>query len=367
MTEIDFDELDKAVNSLMADTSTPKTSPSSDNSVDESRSSTPTETAQNSSSATKAPLSESKPAAPPLATKRRGQFMDIVRPTATKSTSFPTHRQGVTIAPASSIAPTVSSNNSPARPVDEVAAIVSVEPFESTSPQDASEKATESSSQNSEVTTSSQSEWPDPIEFAATEQKQQETTAVESTQGSSERDVSPLESPFLPDAKPEKRPLDALAAGEESTAVEQQGETEETEATFSETTKVDLPAELHTSVMAIESESTAEPDPTPESVAISPSMSEEKENVTDSESVVSSNERAIDVPAGGSIPQQYQEQPNTGDQTNGSIYDTANYHKAIEAHATGGRKSSVAKMIVWGILLLVLGVGIGAGAFILTR
>lgn len=121
-----------------------------------------------------------------------------------------------------------------------------------------------------------------------------------------------------------------------------------------------LPEELTSDVLAVESNDLtgATPDSVP---TVAPTEVESSAASAEAEPVATP-----EIPAGGSIPQQYTEAPSTGDQTNGSIYDTANYHQAITPDAPV-KKSSPVKWIVLALLLLVLGGAAGVGYFLLMH
>lgn len=61
-----------------------------------------------------------------------------------------------------------------------------------------------------------------------------------------------------------------------------------------------------------------------------------------------------------SIAQQYKEQPSSGDQSNGAIYDTNSYNKPTLSPV---KKKSGWMWIVWILILLVVGAGAGAAAY----
>ncbi|MGB4762864.1 MAG: hypothetical protein WBP12_05930 [Candidatus Saccharimonas sp.] len=350
MTEIDFDELDKAVTSLMGDVNKPS---KQDAGVGVPSSSS----ALVSGSGSPAVLGiakgvDSKSAAPSLAAKRRGQFMDIVRPAGPKPSPLPAHRQGVTVAPTSDFVskPVVT----PAPVEDPVQTITPVAPdVIDTTPQPSVALETSEEPTTAEFTNSGPKEHTDTQSNPVAE-----SFVIEKEPASSgEAEVSPLESPFLPDAKPDKRPLGALAP--EDTVLNEQVAEIETDidvGTVPTLPNAPLPAELHDSVVTIESEMTGQDPSSPET-----------ETVLQTESETLKSEQPVEVPAGGAIPQQYKEEPSSGEQANGSIYDTANYHKAIEAHTTGGKHGSVLKYIIWGVLLLIAGAGVGATLFMFTR
>ena len=61
-----------------------------------------------------------------------------------------------------------------------------------------------------------------------------------------------------------------------------------------------------------------------------------------------------------SIPQQYKESPSSQPQDNGTIYDTENYHQPISHPA---KKSSGWMIVVWILLIILLGASLGAAAY----
>lgn len=61
-----------------------------------------------------------------------------------------------------------------------------------------------------------------------------------------------------------------------------------------------------------------------------------------------------------SIPKQYQEKPSSGDQTNGAIYDTDHYHKPV-AHPTTQKSGWTWVLAV--IILIIVGAALGATAY----
>lgn len=350
MKDIDFDEIDRAVNSFIAGNS----------SVND----------QNNNTAL-SPLSPSSvpvtsPAQPvvksvsgqvsPLAGRRSGQFMDMVRPPqAAKSVpasaptkqpvtaTVPVSRQGVTVEPVSTeIRASVVTESKP-----EVTASVS-----------------------SEV----KNTWPDPIDFSESMSKlateKAPVTASENADINkvSEETASGLpDSPFISGAKVEKRPLGAFSEGT-ATAQSNQEEPVEEPKPEPETPKPEpaqdlaeqtpkpvvfmpsnerdvdspintttpLPAELQNDLLSIESDSTTNP------------------NAVQASTVGKSIEGTT------SISQQYQEKPSSGDQNTGAIYDTDSYHKAL-LHPV--KKKSGWLWVLWIVLLLALGAGAGAAVY----
>lgn len=327
MKDIDFDELDRAVSSVLQTNNTSQQDPavegqevSEASSISEEVS--PAESAPVAELVTEeAPTSEStSPAVPAL--KRSGRFMDVMHPssdmrTATTSASS---REGVSVAPA-----------------------------------DRQPEVIESSAEDTSIVQEASSELADAPDDS----------------------ISPLQSPFLADAQVEKRPLggassagslgDLLAQELSSVAVssdaapEAQPDVSFDTAIHPQNESVDttgevasgqlppepevavLPAELDSNLVAIESGEVLQPLESP------------------SEPVVSTAP-AIDDPAlklhvqmgGGSIPQQYTEQPSTSDQSHTPIYDT---EAAVQPLAHPAKKKSGWLTVIWVLVLMILGAG----------
>lgn len=375
MKELDFDELDRAVNSLM--TNVPNTPPPKKD--DEVRtlnieSSLPETTTSSMSSPTipapaptpaPAPVEivtpttpASEPVAPrtsapalSVAARRGGRFMDVVHPSSDmkKPTTVPS-RQGVTIEPSSSLQPTDAPKESAVAPAPET-------PTTSTP--------------------KTESEWPDPLEMADFDAKEDtkpaavsldepkdEAVAVDPTPSSKEPEA-PLTTPFLADAKVEKRPLGTPTPVEEPdrapvlTPESSQGSSvnnpDDQLPALPKDVEPILPAELQGDLMAIEADTNAGIPKTEEGQPIE-NLPKQKPMVT----TVTSEPPVSNGPT--SIPQQYREEPSTGDQGNGAIYDTDTYHKPIEHPA---KKKSGWMWVIWILVILVVGAGGGAALFFL--
>jgi uncharacterized membrane protein len=133
-------------------------------------------------------------------------------------------------------------------------------------------------------------------------------------------DANPLETPFLTDAKIEKRPLGAFS-------------------TESATPELPLIEE-----------------PIPQPVA----DVEEVEEVP----VPEVPQPVDEQPAGPtSITQQYTEKPASETQTTGSIYDTEAYHQPL---TNAPKKAGGVMVAVWIGALIVIGGGIGAGIYFIV-
>ncbi len=389
MTEFDFDELDKAVNDLMSGVDTSKRNTSLDDPEDkvvalDASSPAPVvapavaPTAPAVSPESNAPTQPSAPdptPTPSLATKRRGQFMDVMHPSSDmKSSPKPVSRHAQTIQPTTD---TLPEPPEPApKDVSQTSETMSFD-MESTATADLSDTmdtATVDSQPEETGDTTAMSQWPDPIDMAeqqSVESAPQDPVVEPETDvpadildepketSTSPESVAPLTSPFLPDAKVEKRPLGEPLTGPapelQSPEETIQPESVETNSNDAETATpvVTLPDELKSDVVALESSTTTVTD-APESAT--PSVAESE--------AAPPNDLA--VPVGGSILQQYAEQPSTGDQTNGAIFDTSEYHQPVE-DMHPAKKSSPLKLIVWIIVLLVVGAVGGAAYFYFTR
>lgn len=327
MKDLDFDELDRAVNSLIGGTTAPAavTEPVVD-------------------------IPTTVPAQPLAARRSSGRFMDVVHPSSDMRSSMPI----AAVAPVSRTAPTL-------QPVVAPPAVATVTPIPA--PQ-----------------MTSQSDYPDPIDFhgftpgatpAPTEQASSNdeddddiTKIADDINASLGKEPTPpLESPFIADAKVEKRPLGAFSVdAAPNTAVQaapvaQEPVTTPAPAVEPPTTQKDenekhpiekdvpLPAELQNDLLSIEANEN--PAPVAEATFMPPAPS-------------------TDVSVGpSSIPQQYSETPSTGDQPVPTMFATEAYKKPT----THAKKRSGWLIVLWIALLIIVGGGIGAAVyfFVLPR
>lgn len=376
MKDIDFDELDRAVSSLMgsvpnkdapADASQPSTAgePTAHASDavalvgDQPHPSLPTE----GTSFPDAPA-EPEPASPQPAS--RGRFMDMVRPGVKEGRKpFPASavsRQGTTLQPAASssrmttapdeVANDTEDEETPMPDIDLSIAMQDLNALETMAP---------------EPVTTGTLEIPSAPDVPTSHEPAQEPAVEE---------VAPLSSPFLADAKVEKRPLgrpvEAAPAVELTTepseevvpapSVESFGILEPISPndTDAQLPQEPLPAELGSELLSLEttevavSPDTPEVQPTPEVVA----------PVQTSESVpapTASPQPPVPLQsiAAASIPQQYKVQPETNQEAPvGGIYDAQPL-----AHPAKGKPGWL--WIVAIVLILVLGAGGGAAIYYL--
>ncbi len=334
MKDLDFDELDRAVNSVIggnqgqADIVKEDTGASATASVSDA---TNTDVAPNTS----VPSAAMPPLQPPAARRSTGRFMDVVHPSSDMRSNFvsprPNAREGVTVQP---------SDTSTVE-----------EPVLSSSP----------------ATDFVKSEWPDPIDYNKSyDQPKTEEAARplvneapsspvdDLVSVSADDTMPPLESPFIADAKVEKRPLGAFA--ESSPAQNDSIEEPAVEPDIDLSTNVTdtpnkdalMPAELQNNLLSIESnEDTAE-------VPVAEQTAGPEVAPTNVQAAVSEATPPV------AITQQYVEQPSTGDKPAGSIFDVDNYHQPI-AHPK--KKKSGWLMIVWIVLLIIFGIAAGAAFY----
>ena len=357
MKDLDFDEIDRAVNSV---SSSP---PTGNDNTDTS--------AQDSDSQLTVPKRPSQT----LAGRRSsGQFMDVVHPSSDM-------RRSPLIAHERAPVQNTITNDSSTEPVTPVTPVVHVAPV---SPSDSTPPPEPASSNNT---------WPDPIDFHGsnkdvqenvkeTNQDQDEDADIDRisddiTNELSKKSNESLDSPFISGAKVEKRPLGAFST--EPTAQLQSAEPadqnvtpgkedsgKEVKPTNTDNTDTSLPEELQDDLLHIESgNSSTSSDDTSDDTPIDTETGIKTDTKTDAKTkapVVSA-----DVPVVGtqtsaptSITQQYKEQPSTGDQSTGAIYNTDAYHKTP---VRPSKKKPGWMWIVWIIILIVVGVGAGVAVY----
>ena len=376
MKELDFDELDKAVNSLMAKTDTTpgdqsvpvvsNPAPVSQPSVTPRPLSTPSVSVPVSSSIAitslsstpKPPLPVSMPtrtivkppvqsftpsterpiARPTVPAKRSGRFMDLV-PSSSELKSpmkSPSPRQGTTLTPLND---NIVADTPTPLPVSEPNHAPIATPQVSTPAQkrDFSRPVTQSVSplaaSMSMSTRTQHDDMPDPLDIheqnEATIQDEREftqdsTPITSSFEAASEPIETPRQtpineptvSPFLTDAKVDKRPLGSASA--------------------TSSPQAPLPAELNTDLLAVESDRA---DTAPVRPA-SPIRAEQSQEFT--------------PPI--SIAQQYKQQPRSGDQSHAPVYDTA----AQPVTHPEKKKSNLLLVIVIAAIIIIGGGGVAA-------
>lgn len=406
MKELDFDELDKAVNSLMsgAPNSAPvkiddiKTitiksqlpsnggAPDFNQILNQTSQSLPPESPQPKSATSDA----SGTSAFSLASRRAGRFMDVVRPNSEVKKPLPSaspSRQGLTIEPhllESSTPNTDEDQPKPDEPAFNNAPVANDAIDHLDSVDDGLHK----------------SEWPDPLEMS---DFKPEPTAAEEPQAVTQPDeassletedatyllptepadlnppepAKPLSSPFLADAKVEKRPLGGNSGDISDEKSDEPGRAPilgelAQEDSFDKLndsqlppkpseTSAQLPEELSSHLMAIESDNQpllhapVEPQSDPE-------VSAAKDLPPKDRDEAASTAQAVKAASASSITQQYQQEPASSEQTSGAVFDTVAYHQPL-LHPVKKKPGWLWVAAVIGILLL--GAASGAALYFL--
>lgn len=348
MKDIDFDELDKAVNSLMATTKPAPTAavepvpatPAGDSqtpaTVTVSPPSapvvavTPPEPATPAAPITTAIPVAVRPSAPAI--KRSGRFMDMVNKPSdakprTASTAAPS-REGISISPRPAeptlqAAPTAAATVSMAAPEQKPASFETM---------------------------------PDPIDMQSQSFDAPSAPVSEPIDSTAVAPNNPplgsTESPFLSDAKVEKRPLN-------SEPLEPTGEAAQFDMT-------DDTGPADTAIQPTEDEKGAdEPPAVPQIAELSSDLvaieADEKIDLTQAVDTADAAAQVTvpSVPLGASsIAQQYTTQPSSGDQSHAAIYDASQYPEPVSHPA---KSKSGWLWVLWVVLLL----GVGAGGAML--
>jgi len=368
MKDIDFDELDKAVNSLMGSVATtPSKQPS-----EQSAQTPPAQPSPVSEPVIEPVKSEpqivrspSEVQAPPQATPARavsptvrkssGRFMDVVHPSSDmRSTSpikTPARSSGITPPSRSSVSlspvkqPQVPSTTVESDSASSVTTQISPQESSFPDPLDMMPQVEADKELSPKVT----DEEPTTVASDAELTKELSQTPKDAVTDSSE----PLESLFLPNVKVEKRPLN-IAGNTDTASDETEPDTGQSEVK-DDTDKKDVDslvtpdptlAELGEDVLAIESDSSS-------------SVTENDQNEVESTQPVASPVEAISnasqSPVVSSISRQYSVHPSSDPKHHEALYDTAAQAGAPLAHPA--KRKSGWMVVLWIVLLIVLGVG----------
>lgn len=375
MKDIDFDELDKAVSSVLSQASGPapkdelKTTPAvasaTPKDVAAAEASEVIEvkkpadgTAASVSDATEVPVKveatgaePSKPVAFVMPGRKTGRFMDVVHPSSdmgASKTAAPTLRvsAGRTLQPltaASGVKPTEATEDrqepdaapSEARITDSPDVVVKVP------------EATEISGEPA---------WPDPIALADEDPGETASTPEDASMTAVEAAAQPSVPLFIEDAKVEKRPLGAfsdataLASAEPATTDSSTGPLPQADpaispepvATFHAQDNK-LPPELDVDVVSVESDDAGLEDGPQATQAATPVSAPLNTGLNGSMS----------------IPQQYQQADTPTAQAAHSLFDTTDYHPPLNVQADHGSNH----LWVWVIIAVLLLLGT-AGLFV---
>lgn len=406
MHDIDFDEIDRAINSAKnprqsntrGDTNetlapVAVTTPVSVPALEPVAPETP---AAISTTHTSAPVTT---APSPAARRSSGRFMDVVHPSSDmrpNGTSRPAPnpaaafhrdepvRERTAVAPVST-----SVASAPVEPV------VSA-PVETTTPFTPPVAPIETEAP--ELNEGSAFHWPDPIDIQEPATQDETPEVVETLpvandelsadavvipeDDDDDEDINdiiaaPLESPFLSDAKVEKRPLGAFSGPDTELplledfpapnephvdAIPKTPEVVEVVAEPEALIEEVVPEKIHDA--SFESDLEVPPELHPDLLMLDTHSQDEE----DAPEPVSASNAVIGVPAAADVPtgptsitQQYKEQPSTATQTSGAIYDTDAYHQPL-AHPPKKRSSLL--IIVWIVAIIIVGGGLGLAFYL---
>lgn len=339
MSDIDFDELDRAVNSLIKSNPIPNITVPGE--VKEKVLNIKTQSPIQSDSLNSQPAIkpiQSAPLSPILERRSGGQFMDVVHPSSNMRSSTPLTMPGRDTARQQSAAPIQPARNTtditppvsqPKADVNAVPADVATDsPFISDAKvekrplgafsNDTPVNTTTPTIPNPNVASPSPTTPAMPADPSATPITPPAPAAV---------------APNIPTTRDEEAP-----SGSSTNVVNTSNES----AKSAVNAEAPLPAELQSDLLLIESGNASDVD----------------ETLSDDNLAT-----AATVAATSSINQQYAEKPSTGDNTSGAIYDTKSYHKAIGGAASKKPNRPIWMWALWLVILLVVGAGAGAAIF----
>lgn len=375
MTELDFDELDKAVNDLMSDTGEP--APAADTVVSApapvAAVPTPAAAPVAATSDTAATPPSTAPATPPLAVKRRGRFMDVMGPAPQPAASpAPTvQREGVAIASPSPDEPALAPAPEPPVTAEPAPVAMPELPEASTAP----DKVEEISTETVEVTNAAATpagdyasdpapahEWPDPVEL---DQKPADSTEEPSVQSEASDTAASGQSSddfTMPD------PID-VAAGQAS------GENDKPDDALATVVMPDeAPTTAVTDAPAEPTDTSTPAEGADEPMAVSPFLPDAKVEKRPLGNQLDTPGSATDTPA---LPRELsgdvmgleaddkKSSITTADtkQAEGAVLGAEAYHQPLEAPA----KSKNGWMaVVWILIVLIVGAMAGAAYFYFT-
>ncbi|MDO4773591.1 MAG: hypothetical protein Q4A37_00465 [Candidatus Saccharibacteria bacterium] len=368
MTDIDFDELDKAVNSLMNQRGDESSSPAASVTAPAAASATTVATAPVSSvaSATPAPSAAPAPAptapivstppteafvapAPAIAKRPAGRFMDVVHPSSDMTNNRPASprpsRTGVSLQPASQVAATTPSteaqsvsSDTAATPAPTAAELAMADALD-TMPVAGQEVAVEPTPE------------PEPTEQAAPTPVPTADDLTEKIAASLQASATtaPLESPFLTDAVVEKRPL---------------GSASETVAPDTMTANAVATPEVADETVTVQpsdSDAAAEWQETAKGDVLAPELSKDIMAIESGEAVSSDTMAATPI-IGADIPQQYTPEVDTAPEP-APMFDAASLTPGHDMAAPKKKSGILTVLLI--LLFALLGVAGGAAAYFL--
>lgn len=377
MKDIDFDELDRAVSSLMGSVpaqsaETPRQAVAATRSNSVPAVASPSASLPSEETQSVAVRVETKPKVTPSVPARSGRFMDMKPRTAAERPVAPVvSRTGPDIAPVetpsvAAVSPVVEIKSTVSEPqvdVSEVTAPVDaltdkVDHVDQTEHVDLPEESVPVTITSSATPAPSTSTISFPEPEAATEVAPEtevpslsDPSPVVTLPPREEADTTGSDSPFVSGAKVEKRPLNA-----QSDAPLESLLNEDTSSTSDQAAIESLKDELKQDILSVESNDLNE---TTKDLAEPPVSKPE----SPAASTVTSAASTAQIAPSSSIAQQYREQPSSGDQDHAAIYDVSQYPEPLHHPA---KKKQSWLWVLWVLLLLAIGAG-GAVALYLAN
>lgn len=210
-------------------------------------------------------------------------------------------------------------------------------------------------------------QWPDPIDVASTNPPVDNNQdgvppAPEVSSPTDDSPHSPLESPFLSDAKVEKRPLGAATPVKslEGSLAELTAETNPPAPVEAESLPTASAGAVDVADLEVSEEALIGAEQSSDTTPGVPQVADDVEEPVPGYkgAEVSPDPPVVTSPA--SITQQYTEQPSTTEQPSGAIFDTESYHQPL-AHPQ--KKQSSLAIVLWIVGLVILGAGLGAAMY----
>ena len=388
MKDLDFDELDQAVSSVLGGDSPEEkkeTKPEAESTVPIAP--VPDAHNQHPTSSPIAPVAErtgSMTAAVSPAVRRRGQFLDMVHPSAdmTSRTNVTAPAARKKIAPVSS---DVSAPPTSEEKANESAALAAAESeivptLAVTTPEPTNDLATVAPDpmtpkpEFSDVTPDEAPDakkdvaWPDPLDIVSaasneptTEPAKEPTDTTDDVAVASAELVMPVApeaspTPFVTDAKVDKRPLGAFGSIETPEPADGDVETDESNSETALSSSANLDEQRTPDVTP--------PELQPDVVSVESADKEFASETTDSDhDVDSSDEKPENSGLSQSISQQYRTPAETPDAAPHPIFDTDEYHQPL-LPASNQHKKRGWLVVVIILVLLVVGAALGYFAFI---
>ncbi len=361
MSDIDFEELDKAVNSLVSDDK----QPNSDSDIAKDNNATPPSMNEKNTDQS----------SPDLPSRRKGRFMDM------KHASSDMKKDGSTLM--TNTTTNIAPIHSDVKPDDKNDSADTKSDWPDPIDADAAKESTRTSSTNS-------TDMPDPLDHFDAKEKNQNNdkdtqldkgdaedisqTSPEGDKSSSEadRDIDESEkaqSPFLKTAKEkvEKRPLGGFTS--EDTVISDNTESTDTEANKDSVPEepIELPPELDKDLVAIEAGEA------PEEAKVVESPDDTKEQKVP-EAKTKGNETKDKVTellasaASGSIPDQYKRENRSHELHDAHPLFNDEHFKTAPAGAPKKPKSKLGRVLQWMMIaigIVLFGLILGGGAFTL--